>query len=418
MMRKLITIIAILFCLLALNKVFYDTYTRTVDIKNNRLIVNKESMEPQKLFDVVAGLIEKQYIEADLNHQDWKKWTKRYKGKIKTDDDMKVAIDTMIASLNEPYTHFMTKEEFKNLNTSIKSKIYGIGVNIYNDSGKITVFSVVPETPAQRAGLKPDDIILKVGNVECNGKKIDQVADLIRGAKDTKVVLTFLRGGRTFTKELTREEIKIKTIETKVYGDIGYINLSSFLSSDMKNELDSALEKTKDCKGLIIDLRWNTGGLLDNAVHLSEAFIDSGTIVSVVTRDGKKNVFAASSSGKKIHKPVVILINEASASASEIFSGAMKDYNRATIIGHKSFGKGMVQSVIPLPNETGINLTIAKYLTPKNHDINNKGIEPHIKVDPGKFSNDESKDKQLNAAKNILHKMIDDVDVVRISNNM
>lgn len=418
MKRKFITIIAILFCILALNKIFYDTYTKTVDLKNNRLIINKESMEPQKLFCVIAGLIEKQYIEEDLNHQDWGRWTKRYKNKIKTDDDMKVAVDTMIASLNEPYTHFLSREEFKNLNTSIKSKIYGIGVNIYNDSGKITVFSVMPGTPAEKAGLKPTDIIMKVGKTECNGKKIDQVADLIRGAKDSTVTITLLRGKKTLVKTLTREEIKIKTIETKIYDDIGYINLTSFLSSDMKSELDSALEKTKDCKGLIIDLRWNTGGLLDNAVRLAETFIDSGTIVSVVSRSGKKNVIAADNNTKKIHKPVVILINEASASASEIFSGAMKDYNRATLIGHKSFGKGMVQSVIPLPNETGINLTIAKYLTPKEHDINNKGIEPHIVVDQDVFSKDASKDKQLNAAKNVLHKLINDADVLRISNNM
>ncbi len=418
MNKKYISIIAIIICFIGLNKIFYDTYTKTVDIKSQRLITNKETVSPQKLFNLVANIVEKQYIEEDLNHQNWKRWQNRYNGKIKTEDDMKVAIDSMIASLDEPYTHFLNKEEFKNLRTSIKSKIYGIGVNIYNDSGKIKIFSVMPDTPAMRAELKPNDIILKVNNIECNGKKIDQVADMIRGAKGTLVSLTIKRGDEIIKKELSREEIKIKTIETKIYGDIGYINLSSFLSSDMKNEFAAALEKTKECKGLIIDLRWNTGGLLDNAVILAEPFIDAGPIVSVVMRGGKKSVISANSSAEKIHKPMVILINESSASASEIFSGAMKDYNLATIVGHKSFGKGMVQSVIPLPNETGINLTIAKYLTPKNNDINKKGIEPHIVVDAGKFSLDASKDKQLNAAKAVLNKLIKENDIVHISNNM
>ena len=418
MNKKYISIIAIIICFIGLNKIFYDTYTKTVDIKSQRLITNKETVSPQKLFNLVANIVEKQYIEEDLNHQNWKRWQNRYNGKIKTEDDMKVAIDSMIASLDEPYTHFLNKEEFKNLRTSIKSKIYGIGVNIYNDSGKIKIFSVMPDTPAMRAELKPNDIILKVNNIECNGKKIDQVADMIRGAKGTLVSLTIKRGDEIIKKELSREEIKIKTIETKIYGDIGYINLSSFLSSDMKNEFAAALEKTKECKGLIIDLRWNTGGLLDNAVILAEPFIDAGPIVSVVMRGGKKSVIRANSSAEKIHKPMVILINESSASASEIFSGAMKDYNLATIVGHKSFGKGMVQSVIPLPNETGINLTIAKYLTPKNNDINKKGIEPHIVVDAGKFSLNASKDKQLNAAKAVLNKLIKENDIVHISNNM
>ncbi len=418
MSKRYLIVIAIIICFIGLNKFFYDTYTKTVEIKNNRLLINKEKMEPQKLFEMVSNIIEKQYIEENLNYQDWSRWKKHYKNKIKTEDDMKVAIDTMVASLNEPYTHFLTKEEFRDLNTSIKSKIYGIGVNIYNDAGKITVFSVMPDTPAQKAQLMPNDIILKVGNTECNGKKIDQVAELIRGAKGTFVSLTIKRGSNIFEKKLQREEIKIKTIETKIYDDIGYINLNSFLSADMESEFAAALEETKNCEGLIIDLRWNTGGLLDNAVMLAESFVDSGPIVSVVTRNGKRNVIKANPSIHKIHKPIVIIINEASASASEIFSGAMQDYKLATIVGHKSFGKGMVQSVIPLPNETGINLTIAKYLTPLNHDINNKGITPNIIVDSGNVSPDEKNDRQLNKAKSVLIDMINKNKSMRISEKM
>ncbi len=418
MKRQYFIIIAIIFCLAGLNKVYYDTYQKTVERREHELIVNKERMEPDKLFVMVSKLVEKQYIDEDLNHQNWRRWVRRYKNKIKTEADMKVAVDTMIASLNDPYTHFLKKKEYKKLNTSIKAKIYGIGVNIYEKSGQIIVYNVIPGAPAEYAGLKANDIILKVNNISCKDKKIDEVAELIKGKKGTTVTLTIRRGKIVFTKEVKRGEIKLKTIITKKYGEIGYIGLSSFLSSGMENEFETALESTADSKGLIIDLRGNTGGLLDNAVLLAEKFIDAGTIVSVVSRGGIRCEIKADENVEKIHKPIVILINEASASASEIFSGAMKDYGAATIIGHKSFGKAMVQNVIPLPNETALNLTVAKYLTPKDYDINQRGIEPHIVVDLPRRVLKEADDKQLNAAKSYLNKLIISGDSVRISNSM
>lgn len=402
MKKRHLALAALIVTLTTLNVLYYKTYVKTEYLRSG-LIENNQTVEPQKLFETVSSIIKDKYIEEDMNHQDWSKWLKRYKNKIVTQDDAKVAIDTMIASLNEPYTHFLPSTEFNQLKTSITSKIFGIGVNIMQDSGQIKVFSVMLASPAEKAGLLDGDIITKVDGHSCSGKKIDDVAILIRGDKGTTVKLEVLRKGQKLEKEIVRDEIKIKTVEYNVDKNIGYINLTSFLSSDMNAEFESALEKTKDCEGLIIDLRNNTGGLLENAVFVAEKFIKEGVIVSVVSRNGATNVLKASHNTVKVDKPLVILINEASASASEIFSGAMKDYERATIIGHKSYGKGMVQNVIPLPNKTGLNITIAKYLTPLNNDINKKGITPDIIVDS---TGGKKVDTQLLAAKKELNRLI------------
>jgi len=406
MKRRYLALLAIIILATTLNTIFYKTFLKTENIKNGGLLTNDRQILPEQLYITSAHIIKDRYIEADMNHQDWSYWLTRYNGKIKTDADAKVAIDTMIASLDEPYTHFMPKKDYKNLSESVAAKIYGIGVNIYDNAGKIMVFSVIEDTPAQQAGLKPDDILLKVNNIDCSGKKINDVADLIRGEEGSTVELTIKRGDTTFTKDIERKEIKIKSLQTLIEDNIGFITLSTFISSGMKSELESAIEKTKNCDGLVFDLRGNTGGLLENAITIADYFVKDGVIVSVVSRGQKKEVITADPKTKKIDKPTVILINEASASASEIFSGAMKDHNLATIIGHKSFGKGMVQNVIPLPNETGINLTVAKYLTPNNYDINNKGITPHIVVDPTTNSMKRSDDKQLLAAKKEIKKLI------------
>ena len=405
MKRRYLAILGIFILVPALNNIFYDTFSKTESIKKGELLANNKQVSPQQLYNTVAHIVQTRYIEENLNHQNWNYWLARYNGKIKTEDDAKVAIDTMIASLDEPYSHFLPQKEFEALSESIAAKIFGIGVSIYDNAGKITIFNIIEDTPAQEAGLMPDDIIIKVNGQDCSGKKIDDVATLIRGEQGSTVELEIRRKNEVFIKNIKRDEIKIKSIQTSIEQNIGHISLNTFLSSDMKNELDIALEKTKDCDGLIIDLRDNTGGLLENAVSIADSFIDNGVIVSVVARNGQKEVLSANPYSKKIHKPIVILINEASASASEIFSGAMKDYNLATIVGCKSFGKGMVQSVIPLPNRTAINLTVAKYLTPKNNDINNKGITPHINVNTGKTLKERS-DKQLLAAKKELQRLI------------
>jgi carboxyl-terminal processing protease len=204
-----------------------------------------------------------------------------------------------------------------------------------------------------------------------------------------------------------RKEIKIKTVKSSIMDkNIGYIQISSFVSSTTPNEFLEALEKTKNSEGLILDLRGNTGGLLPNAIFIANLFIPQGNIVSIVGRNGYKYDINAQNTEFRINKPVIVLVDGNSASASEILSGALKDYNKAKLLGTKTYGKGMVQKIIPLPNETGLNLTIAKYLTPKGTDINKKGIEPDIKAELSIKDVKSNNDAQLQAAKNVLSKMI------------
>ena len=215
-----------------------------------------------------------------------------------------------------------------------------------------------------------------------------------------------MRNKERINKKIIRKEIKIKTVKSYIEKNIGYIQISSFISNSTPNEFLEALENTNNSQGLIVDLRGNTGGLLTNAVFVANLFIEKGRLVSIVGRNGYRYDVMARDTDLEIKKPVIVLVNGASASASEILSGALKDYHKAKIIGTKTYGKGMVQKIIPLPNETGLNLTIAKYLTPKGKDINKKGISPDIEVDFTQKDISERKDVQLETAKYILEKMI------------
>ena len=367
---------------------------------------NNDVVQPQKLFDKTWKVIYKSYYEPSLNHQNWYRWRTHYQGKIKTDEDARVAIDTMIASLNEPYTRFMPQKDFEELTTSITSKIYGIGVNIYSNSGKIEVFNVIPSTPADFAGLKQGDILVAVNGREINGMNISEVAALVRGPENRVVELTVLRDNKKITKKIKRKEIKIKNVKSSIIDNhIGYIQIISFLGGTTPNEFVEALENTKKTDSIIIDLRGNSGGLLDNAVFIANMFIPEGEIVEIIYRNGYKKSIKANSEQKILNKPVVVLVNGASASASEILSGALKDYHKAKLVGKKTFGKGLVQKVVPLPNKTGLNVTIARYLTPNGTDINKLGIKPDIEVgNDYDFYMNNKKDVQLEKAKDILTK--------------
>ena len=326
---------------------------------NPDTLTNKTHIKPQKLFERTWKEINSGFYDESLNSQDWSYWKKHYKGKIKTDEDAKVAIDTMIASLDDDYSKYLNKKEYAEQNSSIESKISGIGVNIMNDAGKIIVFSVLDNTPAKEAGIKANDIILKVDGKNVSGMNIADVASLVRGKEGSTVTLEIQRKNKKIIKSVKRKSIKIESVKSSVKKDIGYIQISSFIATSTPTEFLTALEKTKDTKGLILDLRGNTGGLLANAIFVANMFLDKGTIVNIVSRDGKVENIKAQNSSIIIDKPVVILVDGASASASEILSGALKDHHKAVLVGTKTFGKGMVQRIIPLPNSTGLNLTIA-----------------------------------------------------------
>ena len=404
--KQLLIFILSVLILVIFNNVFLSTFTKTNSYFLRQEMVNHDEISPQRLYDRTWRVISREYYEPSLNHQNWNRWRTRYQGKIKTQDDAKVAIDTMIASLDEPYTRFMTQKEFEELTTSISSKIYGIGVNIYSNAGKTEIFNVMPGTPADFAQLKQGDIITQVDGKDIAGMNISEVASLVRGPENSVVELTVLREGKKLTKIIKRKEIKIKTVKSSVLDNhIGYIKIISFMSGSTPNEFMEALNNTKDTDSLIIDLRGNTGGLLDNAVFVADRFINKGTIVDIIYRSGNKKTIRAKDEGEHLDKPVVILVNGTSASASEILSGALKDAHKATLVGNKTFGKGLVQKIVPLPNSTGVNVTIARYLTPNGTDINKLGIKPDIEIGTDlDFIVENQPDVQLEKAKEILNK--------------
>ena len=404
--KQIIIPLLLLIILVAFNKVFFNTFNRANNYFATQTLYNNEITPPQKLFDKTWKVIEKDYYDSSLNHQDWTRWKNRYHGKIKTEDDAKVAIDTMIASLNEPYTRFMDNKDYQDLTTSITSKIYGIGVNIYSNSGKIEIFNVIQLTPADFAGIKQGDLIIAVDGKDTHGMNISEVANLVRGPENSIVELTLLRNGQKISKKIKRKEIKIKNVKSSIIDNhIGYIQIISFMGGTTPNEFLEALENTKNTDSIILDLRGNTGGLLDNAVFIANMFIQQGKIVEIIYRNGHKKSISATPLEHPINKPIVVLVNGASASASEILSGALKDYKRAKLVGKKTFGKGLVQKIVPLPNNTGVNITIARYLTPKGIDINKLGIKPDIEIgnEFDLYLNNSKKDIQLEAAKELLN---------------
>lgn len=394
-----------LFIIVVLNVLFLQ-YTNNSTHLVEELEQNHDQVSYQKLFDNTWAEIKDNYYDPSLNKQIWYRWKEHYRGKIKTEADAKVAIDSMLASLNDPYSKYMDKEEYSEQNSSIASKIVGIGVNIASISGKITIINVMDGSPAQAANLQANDIIYAVDGKAISGMPIAEVANLVKGRENSVVDLTILRNNEKINKKITRKEIKIKTVKSSIDKNIGYIQISTFVSVTTPNDFLDALEKTQNTDGLIIDLRGNTGGLLPNAVFIANLFIPEGNIVSIVGRDGYKFDIAAQNLDFKINKPLVILVDGNSASASEILSGALKDYKKAVLLGTKTYGKGMVQKIIPLQNDTGLNLTIAKYLTPKGNDINKKGIEPDYKVEFTINDLKNQNDVQLAAAKNILKTMV------------
>ena len=269
--------------------------------------------------------------------------------------------------------------------------------------------SVIKGAPADIQGVKSGDMILKINGNDIKGGSIFQAANYIKTGpngsenKDNLVELEILRNGEKIIKKIKRAEIKIKTVEAETLDkEIGYIRITSFISSNTPIEFIEALNKIKDTKALILDLRGNTGGLFQNAVFVANMFLQKGDIVRVIGRDGKGSSYSAENKDYVYDKPLAVLVDGESASASEIVSAALKDNNRAVIIGTKTFGKGVVQKIYPMPNSTGLNLTIARYLTPSGNDINKKGITPNYFVEITRDDFEKNNDSQLNFAKNII----------------
>ncbi len=342
------------------------------------------TIAPDELYQKVWELIKKDYVDQTYNGQDWNIWKDRYTGKLQTLDDAHKAIETMLASLGDRYTRFLSKKDFDDEKQAINAKLTGIGIQIGLDkSQRLIVIAPIEGTPAAMAGLMPSDEITEINGESTKGISVEEAASQIKGPIGTQVVLTISRGKDSFKKTITRAEIPIKAIAKgqakMIKQNIAYIRLNSFISQEATKEMKDTMKQLEKAGGIIIDLRDNPGGLLTNAIEISDMFLDDGVIVSTVDRDGYIQSVTADDKLAS-NKPIVILVNENSASASEIFSGALKDNQRAKIVGSKTFGKGLVQGINKLDDGSGVNVTIAKYLTPAKIDINQLGIKPDYEV--------------------------------------
>jgi carboxyl-terminal processing protease len=346
----------------------------------------KES--PKELVDEVWQIVQRQYVDETFNQLDWQAVRQEYLSKTYTNrQEAYKSIREMLKKLDDPYTRFMDPEEFKNMQVDTSGELTGIGITISLDekTKQLVVIAPIEDTPAFKAGILAKDEILFIDGKSTKGMDTNQAVSLIRGEPKTKVKLTIRRRGAIKDFVITRARIEIHPVKYSVKqtqsGNLGYIRLNQF-SANASKEMRNAIKdlESKQVAGYVLDLRGNPGGLLFSSVEIARMWMDRGTIVSTIDRRGEQEREVAN--GRALtNKPLVVLVDKGSASASEILSGALQDNKRATIVGTQTFGKGLVQSVRPLEDGSGLAVTIAKYHTPSGKDINKHGIDPDIKVD-------------------------------------
>ncbi|MBD2138545.1 PDZ domain-containing protein [Anabaena sp. FACHB-1237] len=343
----------------------------------------------KNLVDEVWQNIYYRYVDSTFNQVDWQAVRKEYvKNKnYTTQEEAYKSIREMLKKLEDPYTRFMDPEEFKSMKIDTSGELTGIGITISLDekTKQLVVISPIEDTPAFKAGILAKDIILEINGKSTKGMDTNDAVSLIRGEPNTKVRLTILRGKDQKKFEITRARIEIHPVKFSdkktPYGNIGYIRLNQFSANASKEMRDAIINlENKKVSGYVLDLRNNPGGLLYASIEIAQMWLNRGTIVSTIDRQGIQDKQSANGTALT-NKPLVILVDKGSASASEILSGALQDNKRAILVGSQTFGKGLVQSVLPLKSGAGMAVTIAKYHTPSGKDINKHGIDPDIKVE-------------------------------------
>ena len=359
-------------------------------ITSARANPNDELYKKLDLFSDVLNTIKKEYVDE-----------------VKQDEVIDSAINGMLQSL-DPYSSYMSPEAFQNMNRDTKGEFGGLGIEITMEAGLVKIITPIEGTPADKAGVLAGDYIVKINGKQVKGMTLLDAVKLMRGKVGTSINITVRRPEieDEIKFKITRAIIKIREVSAEIKSNIGYIRLRAF-NEQSHNQLIKQLNKITNNKldGYILDLRNNPGGLLSQAIKITETFLDGGEIVSTKGR-GKNDIkiFNAKKGDKINKKPLIILINQGSASASEIVSGALKDHKRAILVGEKSFGKGSVQSIIRLKNRGGLRLTTAKYYLPSGVSIHEKGVEPDITVKRNKdnFKINTKTDNQLNYAIKLL----------------
>ncbi len=349
------------------------------------------------------------YKKIDLFGEVLEKINEEYVDEINQSDSMDSAINGLLQSL-DPYSAYMPPEVFNEMQTETSGEFGGLGIEVSMEAGVVKVISPIDDTPASKAGIKAGDYIVKIEDTQVQGKTLSEAVDLMRGPVGSSIELTVRRRGekKALTFNITREIIKIQSVKADLLEkDIGYIRLTSFNENSSKQIEDKIeeLEQDQDISAYILDLRNNPGGLLSQAIRISDFFLDNGEIVSTKSRQPSENrKWFAKKGDLTKGKTLLVLINYGSASASEIVAGALKDHKRAIILGENSFGKGSVQSIIPLKNKGAIRLTVAKYYLPSGKSISEVGVSPDIEVNEEgeEFRIKTETDNQLNYAIKLL----------------
>ena len=326
------------------------------------------------------------YQKIDLFSEVLDKINKEYVDEVNQGKAMDAAINGVLQSL-DPYSAYMSPEMFNDMQTETTGEFGGLGIEVGMEAGVVKVISPIDNTPASRAGIKAGDYIVKINETQVQGKSLTEAVELMRGPVGTDIEITVRRIGKkkAIIFNITREIIEIESVKSKILDDkIGYLRLTSFnenSSEQIKNKIKE-IKKDKKIKGYILDLRNNPGGLLSQAIRISDFFLDYGEIVSTKSRKSSENRKWFSKKGDLIDgKTLIVLINYGSASASEIVAGALKEHKRAILIGENSYGKGSVQSIIPLKNKGAIRLTISKYYLPSGESISEVGVTPDIEIE-------------------------------------
>ena len=337
---------------------------------------------------------------------------KDYVDEVDQSSMMDSAINGVLQSL-DPYSAYMSPELFKEMQTDTRGEFGGLGIEIGMESGVVKVISPIDDTPAAKAGIKAGDFIIKIGNEQVQGKSLMEAVKLMRGPVGTTIELTVRRKDvkKPMKFKITRKIIEVKSVNSEILGkekNLGYIRLKSFNENSDKQFLNivKKYEKNSKITGYILDLRNNPGGLLTQAINITDFFLNGGEIVSTKGRNASETRKFFAKKGDQIKgKPIIVLINNGSASASEIFAGALKDHKRAIILGENSYGKGSVQSIIPLRNGGGMRLTISKYYLPSGDSISEVGVTPDILIEESdiNFKMNSKNDNQLNYALSLFN---------------
>ena len=350
------------------------------------------------------------YKKIDLFGEVLEKINKEYVDETNQSEGMDAAINGLLQSL-DPYSSYMPPEIFKEMQTETSGEFGGLGIEVGMEAGVVKVISPIDDTPASKAGIKAGDYIVKINDTQVQGKSLSEAVDLMRGLVGSAIKLTVRRRGvkKALTFNIIREIIEVQSVKSDLLdNNIGYIRLTSFnenSSQQIKKKIET-LKKNKNLNAFILDLRNNPGGLLSQAIKISDFFLENGEIVSTKSRKKSENRKWFAKKGDILDgKTLLVLINYGSASASEIVAGALKDHKRAILVGENSYGKGSVQSIIPLKNKGAIRLTVAKYYLPSGKSISEVGVRPDIEINEegDNFRIKTDTDNQLNYAIKLLN---------------